>query len=170
MPSTRTLSNVRPNVRTGRAGRRRRQRWLAGALAAVLLSILGFSGFASWQQTTIVRELVDEGSDTNAYQETAYLATTEMSLLQATQREPRGEERKDLLRLVGQTTAALDHVATVDEIDVGRSHLLARLQHQHQPQIARYLDLLRAGDAEAAGALLEVVFVLVFVLLFVGLC
>jgi diguanylate cyclase (GGDEF)-like protein len=155
MPSTRTLSNVRPNARAVRMGRRRRQRWLAGVLVAVLFAILGYSVYTSRQQTAIVRELADDGTETDAYQEAAYLATTEMSLLQATRYEPLGEESKDLLGVVGQATTALDRVAAVDDLDLGRAHLLARLQHQLEPQIARYVELLRAEDAEAADALVE---------------
>ncbi|BEL05321.1 hypothetical protein Q0Z83_035120 [Actinoplanes sichuanensis] len=130
-------------------------RWLAGVLAVVLAGMSGYAVFGSWRQAVIVSELAQDSANTDAYQETAYLVTWEMALLQAALQEPDGEERQRLLGVHRQTQVAMENMATVDVED---PELTASIVNTHlalKPQLNAYLAELDRRDLEAAGARLE---------------
>jgi diguanylate cyclase (GGDEF)-like protein len=128
---------------------------MAAALAATLIGLTLAAVPASWRQAAIVDEVTGESARTNAYQEAVYLATTEAVLLQASLREPDGEERRELPAVGSRTLAAVRGLSARDAAQAERNRRLAGLQEALQPVIGRYVALLDAGDEEAAHELLE---------------
>ena len=61
--------------------RLRAPRALTGVLAVLLAALSGYAVLASWHQAKLVRTVAEAGSDTDAYQEAAYLVTREMALV-----------------------------------------------------------------------------------------
>ncbi|GAA0716471.1 bifunctional diguanylate cyclase/phosphodiesterase [Dactylosporangium roseum] len=137
------------------ARRRTAPRWAAGLLAAVLVSLSGYTVIASWRQTGIVQASTTENANTDAYQHAAYMAVWETALIQASLREPDGEERHDLPAVTQETDAALAEMAAIDHEHAGDAAEIARRHRQLGPVIDRYLAALDADDIPAAQQLLE---------------
>ncbi|MFC4066600.1 putative bifunctional diguanylate cyclase/phosphodiesterase [Actinoplanes subglobosus] len=130
-------------------------RWLVGLLSIVLAGLSGFAVLGSREQAEIVSQLASDSANTDAYQRTAYLVAWEMALIQASMREPDGEERRQLLSVYAQTQQAMIEMAAIDSED---PLLTAEIVREHQglrPQILAYLKLLDQGDAEGAEERLE---------------
>jgi hypothetical protein len=129
--------------------------WLVGSLAVVLAVLSGYAVFGSWRQATTVDLLADDSADTDAYQNAAQLISWEMALIQASLREPDGEEREQLLAVHEQTHQALEHMAAVDTDDRQLTTALVLAHHSLKPELAAYLRSLDLGDTETAEATLE---------------
>ncbi|WP_433796883.1 putative bifunctional diguanylate cyclase/phosphodiesterase [Actinoplanes sp. CA-252034] len=126
-----------------------------GLLAVVLAGMSGYAVFGSWRQSVIVSELAQDSANTDAYQQTAYLVTWETALIQASLREPDGEERYQLLGVYRQAQNAMEYMG---EVDVEDAELTARLVETHRalkPQLNEYLDLIDRGALDTAEAQLE---------------
>jgi diguanylate cyclase (GGDEF)-like protein len=119
-------------------------------LVLTLAAVLG-----SWRQEAILRAVTSESKRTDAYQESAYLATAEAVLIQAVLREPGGEERDEITAAGLRTLAAIRELAAHDAAQAERNAAIARDQETLQPIIQRYLALLDEGDVEAAQEILE---------------
>ncbi|BEL06173.1 hypothetical protein Q0Z83_043640 [Actinoplanes sichuanensis] len=129
--------------------------WLGGLLAVVMAGLSGYAVFGSWRQTGIVQDLADDSADTDAYQDTAYLMSWELALLQASLREPDGEERRQLPDVHEQTQRAMEHMASVDGEHQRLAAALVQAHSGMKPDIAGYLRSLDLGDGETAEATLE---------------
>ncbi|MEU8664929.1 hypothetical protein, partial [Actinoplanes philippinensis] len=115
----------------------------------------GYAVFGSWRQSAIVSEVAQDSANTDAYQQTAYLVTWEMSVIQAALREPDGEERYQLMGVHRQAQLAMEDMAIVDVED---SELTTRLVQAHRalkPQLDEYLDLIDRRALDIATARLE---------------
>jgi diguanylate cyclase (GGDEF)-like protein len=130
-------------------------RWLVGLLAVVLAGLSGYAVSGSWRQANIVDELAVDSANTDAYQQTAYLVSWEMALIQAALREPDGEERDLLPSVHQQTQQAIDHMATIDTEDQQIAAGLVLAHRGLKPQIATYLNLIDTGNQDQAEEQLE---------------
>jgi diguanylate cyclase (GGDEF)-like protein len=137
------------------AAARGASRWLVGLLAVVLAGMSGYAVFGSWRQAAIVSELAQDSANTDAYQQTAYLATWEMALIQAALREPDGEERHHLPGVYRQTQVAMEHMATVDTEDQELTSRIVQAHRDLRSQIDTYLEQIDQGDVEGAESRLE---------------
>ncbi|MEU4162611.1 bifunctional diguanylate cyclase/phosphodiesterase [Actinoplanes sp. NPDC026670] len=129
--------------------------WLFGLLAVVLAGLSGFAVFGSWRQSAIVDELAHDSASTDAYQEAAYALSWEMSLIQASLREPHGEERWQLSAVHTQAQGAMERMAVVD---TEHSKVTAGLVEAHRnlnTEVATYLRAIDLGDTETAEQTLE---------------
>jgi diguanylate cyclase (GGDEF)-like protein len=134
---------------------RRASRWLVGLLAVVLAALSGYAMFGGWRQANIVDELAVDSANTDAYQQTAYLVSWEMALIQASLREPDGEERDLLPDVHEQTQQAMDRMATIDTANPQTATRLMQAHRGLKPQIDTYLGLIDTGDQESAEEQLE---------------
>ncbi|MEU4623569.1 bifunctional diguanylate cyclase/phosphodiesterase [Actinoplanes sp. NPDC023801] len=130
-------------------------RWLVGLLAVVLAGLSGYAVFGSWRQAAIVSELAADSANTDAYQQAAYLVTWEMALLQASLREPDGEERRQLPAVHAQAQRAMEHMADVDVENRSLTTGLVRAHQGLRPRITDYLRLLDQHDMAGAEEVLE---------------
>ncbi|HEV7964823.1 MAG TPA: GGDEF domain-containing protein, partial [Actinoplanes sp.] len=135
--------------------RRLLRRWATGVLTVTLVVLTLAAVLGSWRQTTLLEAVAAESTRTDAYQEAAYLATTEASVLQGTFREPDGEERDALAAVESQTTSAIEALTARDAGQASRNGLLVQGQAALQPVVARYLAALNAGDTMTAQEILE---------------
>jgi diguanylate cyclase (GGDEF)-like protein len=135
------------------AGRRLR-RWMAAVLVVTLLSLTIAAVLGSWRQAVIVRNIADESTTTDSFQHASYLAVYEMALVQASLREPDGEERRAVAEAGRQTMTALEQLPRGHD-DHGVNAEVVGQQRALQAVFARYLALLDHGDTEAAAAILE---------------
>jgi diguanylate cyclase (GGDEF)-like protein len=130
-------------------------RWLVGLLAVVLAGLSGYAVFGSWRQAGIVSELAADSANTDAYQQAAYLVSWEMALIQASMREPDGEERRQLPDVYSQAQRAMAYMAEVDVEDEELTSGIVRAHRDLRPRITDYLRLLDQNDMEAAEEVLE---------------
>jgi diguanylate cyclase (GGDEF)-like protein len=137
------------------AAARGASRWLVGLLAVVLAGMSGYAVFGSWRQAAIVSELAQDSANTDAYQQTAYLVTWEMALVQAALREPDGEERHQLPGVYRQTQVAMEHMASVDTEDPELTSRIVQAHRDLRTQIDTYLEQIDRGDVVGAEARLE---------------
>ncbi|PRX14772.1 diguanylate cyclase (GGDEF)-like protein [Actinoplanes italicus] len=129
--------------------------WLVGVFAVVLAGLSGYAVFGSSRQAGIVTELADDSADTDAYQDAAYLISWEMALIQASLREPDGEEREELPAVHEQAQRAMEHMANVDTENEQLTSALVEAHRSMKPDIASYLRSIDQGDMETAEATLE---------------
>jgi diguanylate cyclase (GGDEF)-like protein len=129
--------------------------WLVGLLAVVLAVLSGYAVFGSWRQAVIVEQLADDSADTDAYQNAAQLISWEMALIQASLREPDGEERDQVSGVHEQTHRAMEHMAAVDTEHRQLTTALVLAHHSLKPDLAAYLRSLDLGDTETAENTLE---------------
>jgi diguanylate cyclase (GGDEF)-like protein len=137
------------------AAARGASRWLVGLLAVVLAGMSGYAVFGSWRQAVIVSELAEDSANTDAYQQTAYLVSWELALIQATMREPDGEERHQLPGVHRQAQVAMEHMASVDTEDRELTAGIVQAHRDLKPHITAYLDLLDERDLAGAESRLE---------------
>ncbi|MEU4625330.1 bifunctional diguanylate cyclase/phosphodiesterase [Actinoplanes sp. NPDC023801] len=129
--------------------------WLVGLLAVLLAGLSGFAVSGSWRQAGIVDQLADDSADTDAYQNAAQLVSWEMALIQASLREPGGEERAQVPDVHEQAHRAMEHMAEVDTDDPRLTSALVQAHRSLRPDIASYLRALDLGDVETAESTLE---------------
>jgi diguanylate cyclase (GGDEF)-like protein len=129
--------------------------WLVGFLAVVLAGLSGYAVFGSWRQAGIVDQLAVDSANTDAYQDAAQLISWEMALIQASLREPDGEEREQLFAVHEQAHLAMEHMAAVDADDRRLATSLVHAHHSLRPDLASYLRSLDLGDMETAETTLE---------------
>jgi diguanylate cyclase (GGDEF)-like protein len=144
-------------ARSPRAAARLRplRRWGTAALAVTLFTLSLAAVLGSWRQAAIVRSVAADSTATDAYQEAAYRASTEVGLLQASLIEPDGAERRSVSDAERRTAAAIAGLAANDTEQARRNGEMAGVQQRLGPAVARYLTLLDTGDKAAAGELLE---------------
>ncbi|GIE77342.1 hypothetical protein Aph02nite_32920 [Actinoplanes philippinensis] len=130
-------------------------RWLVGVLAVILAGMSGYAVFGSWRQSVIVSEVAQDSANTDAYQQTAYLVTWEMSVIQAALREPDGEERYQLMGVHRQAQLAMEDMAIVDVQDFELTTRLVQAHRALKPQLDEYLDLIDRRALDIATARLE---------------
>ncbi|HET6529885.1 MAG TPA: EAL domain-containing protein [Actinoplanes sp.] len=135
--------------------RRSLQRWAAVALIGTLCALTVAAVVGSWRQAAIVHTVARESAHTDAYQEAAYLATVEATLVQALLQESDGEEREAIATAGGRTLAAIRTLQPHDAAQAERNARLVRLQLDLQPAVAQYLAQLDAGDVDGAQETLE---------------
>ncbi|BEL06433.1 hypothetical protein Q0Z83_046240 [Actinoplanes sichuanensis] len=129
--------------------------WLVGLLAVVLAGLAGFAVFGSWRQSAIVEELAHDSANTDAYQEAAYALSWEMSLIQASLREPHGEERWQLTAVHTQAQGALEKMAAVDTDHPKITAGLVQAHRTLNSEVATYLRSIDLGDSDTAETTLE---------------
>lgn len=129
--------------------------WLAGLLAVLLAGLSGYAVSGSRRQADIVAELADDSADTDAYQEAASLINWEMALIQASLREPDGEERTQLFAVYERTQHAMEHMAAVDGEHRTLASGLVQAHRSMRPDIVAYLRSIDLGDLGTAEATLE---------------
>jgi diguanylate cyclase (GGDEF)-like protein len=134
---------------------RRLRRGIGVILAATLLLLSAGAVLASFRQTEIVETVASESRSTVSFQRAAYLATREMALIQASLREPDGEERAAVDGASRQTLIALEALEVGGRERGELSVRLAERQRGLQPVFGRYLTLLDQGDEVAAQEVLE---------------
>jgi diguanylate cyclase (GGDEF)-like protein len=137
------------------APRRVLRRWATAALAATLFVLTLAAVLGSWRQAAIVRDVAAESARTDDYQEAAYLAATEATVVQAILREPEGEERESIGAVEIKVTAAIAELTAPDPAQAARNAAMAQRQAALRAPVARYLALLDAGDVPGAQVLLE---------------
>jgi len=135
--------------------RRPLQRWAAAVLALTLLALTLAAVLGSWRQTALVVSVAEESRSTDAYQEAAYLATEEASLLQAVLREPDGEERERIDTAYQRTLTAIQSLEAQDARQAAENARLEGLQADLVPGVAEYLRLLDEDAVADAQEVLE---------------
>jgi diguanylate cyclase (GGDEF)-like protein len=142
-------------TKRSRPPRRALRRWAAAALSATLLVLTLAAVLGSWRQASIMGTVGSESIRTDDYQEAAYLAASEATVLQATLREPAGEERESIPAVQNQVTAAIRALTARDAGQAARNAQMAQRHTALWPSVTRYLALLDAGDVTAAHEVLE---------------
>jgi diguanylate cyclase (GGDEF)-like protein len=137
------------------AGPKRLRRLAAAALAGTLLVLTGAAMFGSWRQAEIASAMAADSTRTDAYQRATYLAAVELGLLQATLREPAGEERDELGEVTAQVFAALTVLADQDDKDTSNNRAILEQRRGLQPVIDEYLGYLNVGESVEAQHTLE---------------
>ena len=135
--------------------RRRRKSWLTVALAVVLVLLSGYTLFAGWQQTRVVRALSESADRTDAYQEVAYLAAREMALIEAALRATDDEGRHAVVAADEAVGSAMLHLMRVEKDRPRTAGMLAQQHVNLNAEILRYVKQLDDGDAVAAQATLH---------------
>jgi diguanylate cyclase (GGDEF)-like protein len=131
------------------------QRWVAAALAVILLILTAAAMAGSWRQAEIAESMAAESTRTDAYQRASYLAALEIGLLQGTLRDPHGEERDALSEVAGELQADLAAMAAHTDAYTDANRDLVRIRLGLQPAIDNYLALSDRGTVAAAQELLE---------------
>jgi diguanylate cyclase (GGDEF)-like protein len=143
------------SVEAARLRERITPRWMTVPLGALLAGLLCFAVVGSWRQEDIVGRIAVNDDNTDAYQHAAYLSAWEMAQIQASLRDPHGEQRVQLPATILETQAAMSRMAAVDTVHRDRSRGIADQHRQLEPMIDEYLRLLDDGDETGARALLE---------------
>jgi diguanylate cyclase (GGDEF)-like protein len=138
-----------------RAAGRPTPRWMTAALAGLLALLSGYAVLGSWRQSDLVHEVSVDAANTDIAQNAAYLATREMSLIQASLIDPKSTERAALPSVDTQVDAALNRLLTADREHRSRVRTIVGSQQSLHVEIDRYLVELDAGNRAAAKAVLE---------------
>jgi diguanylate cyclase (GGDEF)-like protein len=129
---------------------------VAAALAGTLLILTAAAMFGSWRQAEIASAMAADSTRTDAYQRATFLVALEIGTIQATLREPDGEERDELGEITEQVLAALTVLAAQrDDEHAGTNREILELRLGLQPVIDEYLGYLSVGESVDAQHTLE---------------
>ncbi|WP_204299968.1 TVP38/TMEM64 family protein [Actinoplanes campanulatus] len=113
-----------------------------------LVALSGYSVLGSWRQADVVERVAADSDNTDAHRQAAYLTGWEMSLIQATLREPDGEERLQLRAISQQASDSISRLSVIKDMDCRPVTLWGLCRHRGRPSPAPELKNrpeLRAG-------------------------
>ena len=122
---------------------------MTAVLVVTLAGLTASAVIGGWRQALIVNDVAAQSAATDAYREAAYLSLAEAGLIQASLREPDGEERAAIDSAGARTMAALrllhDDRTSQAELD----------QMRLRTMVGFYLERLDRGDVAGAQEMLE---------------
>ena len=134
-----------------------RSRWLTGGLGLLLAVLSGAAAWTSWRQTATVAAVVASSRETDACQQAAFLAATEMALIQAALLAPDGPERARVEPVGRLVDEAMARLVAVDDDDARLTGLLRQMHVNQSPYVRYFLSQLDRHETAGARHTLDAV-------------